>query len=126
MSVTLFICVSCRQENSNPEIRPGRLLFDDVAAALRERGEGGVIAQPVECLAVCKRPCTVALAEAGKWTYVVGDLKREDHVDDIIAAALSFSASEAGIVPWRERPQCFRKGIVARIPPVGFVGATEE
>ena len=33
---------------------------------------------PVECLSVCKRPCTVALAAPGKWTYVVGDLDRED------------------------------------------------
>lgn len=42
------------------------------------------------------------------------------HVDDVITAALSFGAAENGIIPWRERPQSFRKGVVARIPPLGF------
>ena len=41
----------------------------------------GVAVQPVECLSVCKRPCTVALAAPGKWTYVVGDLDRETHFE---------------------------------------------
>jgi predicted metal-binding protein len=75
---------------------------------------------PVECLSVCKRPCTVALAAGGKWTYVVGDLDPESQVDDVVDMALRYGASGNGIVPWRERPQSFRKGVVSRTPPLGF------
>ena len=117
--VTVFICISCKGNDATPE-RPGRLLFDAVTAGLRAREDGGVTVKPVECLGVCKRPCTVALAGSGKWTYVVGDLDHAGHAGDVIAVALSFRATEDGIVPWRERPQSFRKGLVARIPPPGF------
>ncbi len=116
--VTLFVCVSCREADTNPEIRPGRLLMDRIAAALEATSETRLVAKSVECLSVCKRPCTIALAAESKWTYVIGDLSRDVHVDEIIAAALRYRESETGIVPWRERPQSFRKGVVARIPPL--------
>ena len=79
--------------------------------------------RPIECLSVCKRPCTVALAAPGKWTYVVGDLNREAHLEDIVAAARRYAASPAGIVPWRERPLSFRKGVVSRTPPLALAQA---
>jgi len=118
-AVTAFICVSCKGQDAAADI-PGRLLFDAVTAGLRGRADRGVAVTPVECLAVCKRPCTVALAAAGKWTYVVGDLDPARHAGDVIAAALGHAAAETGIIPWRERPQSFRKGIVSRIPPLGY------
>jgi predicted metal-binding protein len=118
-AVTAFICISCRGKEGNLE-RPGRLLFDAVTARLRGRADCAVTVTPVECLSVCKRPCTVALAAAGKWTYVVGDLDHQDHVDDVIATAERYGATGDGIIPWRERPQSVRKGVVSRIPPLGF------
>ena len=57
---------------------------------------------------------------AGKWTYVVGDLDPEVHVDDVVSMAVRYGLTDNGIVPWRERPQSFRKGVVSRIPPLGF------
>ena len=117
---TVFICVTCRVSDASGEIPTGRLLFDAVAARVGGGDESGITVAPVECLAVCKRPCTVALAGTGKWTSVVGDLDPTLHADDIIAAALSYQASESGVVPWRQRPLSFRKGVVSRTPPVGF------
>jgi predicted metal-binding protein len=92
--------------------------------ALRGRlaSEPDIALKPVECLSVCKRPCTVALAAPGKWTYVVGDLTRESHLEDIVIAARRYAASPEGIVPWRERPLSFRKGVVSRTPPLAFAG----
>lgn len=118
-SVTAYICISCRGRDGDLE-RPGRLLFDGVIARLQGRTDCAVTVTPVECLSVCKRPCTVALAAAGKWTYVVGDLHHHDHVDDVIATAERYGIAEDGIIPWRERPQSMRKGVVSRIPPLGF------
>jgi predicted metal-binding protein len=117
---TVFICVTCTGPDNGAELPTGRTLFDAVAARVTERGETGIKVAPVACLAVCKRPCTVALAATGKWTSVVGDLDPNLHADDIIAAAMSYHASESGIIPWRERPLSFRKGVVSRTPPVGF------
>jgi predicted metal-binding protein len=115
--VTIFVCVTCRHENEEG-VRPGRTLFDAVQARLADRANGDVALRAVECLSVCKRPCTVALAGPGKWTYVVGDLEERASVDDILDAALKFAATDDGIIPWRARPQSFRKGVVSRVPPL--------
>jgi predicted metal-binding protein len=109
---TLFVCVTCKAG----EDRPGRDLFD--ALSERLQGEPGLELRAVECLSVCKRPCTVALTARGKWTYVVGDLSLESHLDDIVAAARRFAATSDGLVPWRERPLPFRKGVISRTPPL--------
>jgi predicted metal-binding protein len=63
------------------------------------------------------------LAGTDKWTYLIGDLDPDWHAGEIVSAALSFAASENGIVPWRERPASFRKGVIARVPPI-VVGNT--
>jgi predicted metal-binding protein len=120
-ATTIFVCVSCRRSLGDDEEsfdQPGH----DLAAAIKARLQGDEPARltvaTVECLAVCKRPCTVALVGTDKWTYLIGDLDPASHVDEIIAAAKSFAASENGIVPWRERPASFRKGVIARVPPI--------
>jgi len=113
-AATLLVCVTCKSD----EGPLGAALF----AALGERlaATPEVALRPIECLSVCKRPCTVALAAPGKWTYVVGDLMRDSHLEDIVTAARRYAASPAGIVPWRERPLSFRKGVVSRTPPLAL------
>ena len=115
-AATLLVCITCKSEAGL--MGPG--LFE----ALGERlgSEPGIALKSVECLSVCKRPCTVALAAPGKWTYVVGDLDRDLHLEDIVVGARRYAASPDGIVPWRERPLCFRKGVVSRTPPLASVG----
>ncbi len=120
IDTTVFICVTCKRSDGDAASLAGRALFDAVSARMRERGTTGITVAPVECLAVCKRPCSIALAATGKWTSVVGDLDPELHADDVIAAAQSYRASDSGIIPWRERPISFRKGVVSRTPPAGF------
>jgi predicted metal-binding protein len=112
---TLFVCVTCRAGDD----RPGQALFDALGERLRE--ETGIALRAVECLSVCKRPCTVALSARGKWTYVVGDLNQADHLDEIVTAARRFAQTSDGLVPWRERPLPFRKGVISRTPPLSAV-----
>ena len=124
-TVTIFVCVSCRRSLGDAEEsfdQPGRGLAEALQARLRDGGQTSVTVTPVDCLAVCKRPCTVAWAGAGKWTYLIGDLDPDSHAEEIVSAALSFAASENGIVPWRERPASFRKGVIARVPPIAAGG----
>jgi predicted metal-binding protein len=113
-AAALLVCITCKSEDG--------LLGASLFAALGERlkGETGIALTPIECLSVCKRPCTLALAAAGKWTYVVGDLAPEAHLEDIVSAAQRYAASPSGIVPWRERPLSFRRGVVSRTPPLAL------
>jgi predicted metal-binding protein len=121
-AATLLVCTTCRTGEEAGE-RPGKILFD----ALQARLAGGAIAvQPIECLSVCKRPCTVALAAPGKWTYVVGDLTLDANLDDILTAAARYGATSDGIVPWRERPLPFRKGVISRTPPLTLLPLAGE
>ena len=117
--LTIHVCTVCRrvrEDLADGYDQPGL----DLAEALTGRlaGTEGISVLAVECLAVCKRPCTVAFAADGKWTYLVGDLDTQTHLDDIVGAARSYAASANGIIPWKERPQPFRKGVVARVPPL--------
>jgi predicted metal-binding protein len=110
----LLVCVTCKSDRGPI----GAALYE----ALGPRLAGAAIAlRPVECLSVCKRPCTVALAGPGKWTYVVGDLDESEHLEDVICAARRYAAASDGRVPWRERPLPFRKGVVSRTPPLPVV-----
>lgn len=118
--LTIFVCVACQRSRADlPEgfDRPGL----DLAEALRQRiaASGSTIpVEPVDCLAVCDRPCTVAFAAGGKWTYLIGDLDSATHTDEIVSAATHYAASANGIVAWKDRPASFRKGVVARVPPL--------
>jgi predicted metal-binding protein len=114
--VTVFICTSCKA-TVNPGSSPGRALIDAMTARLEASPGTTVSVRGVECLAVCRRPCTIALAGGNRWSYVVGDLNPAEHADDLLAMALRYAASEDGIVPWRERPPVFRKGVISRLPP---------
>jgi predicted metal-binding protein len=122
--VTIYLCVTCRRKTGHVEGAfdlPGRILADRLAQTITSRsGNCTIDVVPIECLAVCKRPSTLALAAEGKWTYLVGDLDPETHVEEIVAAAELYGASADGIVPWKERPPTFRKGVIARTPPLGF------
>ena len=37
---------------------------------------------------------------------------------DVVAGAAAYAAAPDGIVPWRVRPEIFRKQSLARIPPI--------
>lgn len=118
--LTIHVCTACRRARADlPDgyDQPGLVLAERLAEQLKAKGSA-IPVLPVECLCVCKRPCTIALSADGKWTYLIGDLDTDTHLDEIVGAAEAYAASANGIVPWKERPQSFRKGVVARVPPL--------
>ena len=60
--VVLYVCTTCRAEGDGAEIRAGARLMTALAARLGAAPVPGLRIEPVECLSVCKRPCTVALS----------------------------------------------------------------
>ncbi|MFV0474952.1 MAG: DUF1636 family protein [Pikeienuella sp.] len=115
--VELLICATCRRPEADPaeEIRPGARLL----AALEARGlPAGVRLRAVDCLSNCRRGCSIALRGPGRWTYVYGNLDERSHIDAILDGAARYHDAPDGLVPWRERPEHFRKNCIARIPPL--------
>lgn len=122
--VTLHVCVTCRageegQEDQADQAAPraGRRLHDALAEAQRRQdGAPRFRIAEVECLSNCDHGCSAALTGPGRWSYIYGDLS-EASIDDLLLGASRYAATEDGLVPWRERPTIFRKGVIARIPP---------
>ncbi|MCP1834310.1 putative metal-binding protein [Bradyrhizobium sp. USDA 4532] len=124
MSVTLHVCITCRagQTPAEGELAPGARLH----AALVEAGvPDDVNLVPVACLSACSQGCSVALSAPGRWSYVYGGLSA-DNAADVIAGASAYAAAPDGIVPWRSRPEIFRKQSLARIPPLPVVPEAAE
>lgn len=119
VEVILYVCTTCRMADDASETRGGaRLLAALELAALEKAADrDGLRVEGVECLSVCKRPCTVAVASQGRWTYVYGDLDPEASARTILDGLDLYAGTPDGIVPWKARPEEFRKGVVARIPP---------
>ncbi len=120
---TIFVCVSCRLPLDGDEKdfeKPGGELAAAIEAHLKGAGATGIEVRPVECLSVCKRTCTIAFTGQDKWSYLVGGVDAKTHAGEIAATAQKFAASEDGIIPWKERPHFFRKGVIARVPPATY------
>lgn len=111
MTATLHVCITCRAGQPAKGEPPGAALARALAAT-----PPGVTLRPVECLSACSQGCSVALSAPGKWTYVYGRLTPAD-APAILSGAALYAASPDGLVPWRDRPEIFRKQSLARIPP---------
>lgn len=114
----MLICTKCRAGGPLPEDdgdRPGARLH----RALAERDlPAGVTLTAVECLSNCSQGCSMVLRGPGRWTYVYGNLAPETHVETVLDGVARYCDAADGLVPWRERPEHFRKNCIARIPPL--------
>ncbi len=115
--VELLVCVKCLRGDEAPEggIRPGQRLHDAIAT----RGvPEGVRLRAVECLQNCDHGCSVALRGGPqRWTYVYGNLHEASHPDLLAEGAALYHATDDGLIPWRNRPEHFKRNCIARIPP---------
>ena len=69
-------------------------------------------------LSNCDFGCSVVLRGGDqRWTYVYGNLDPEK-VAIVLDGVARYRATSNGLVPWRERPEHFRKNCIARIPPL--------
>ena len=84
------------------------------------RDDGTVVVRPVQCLSVCKRSATVAVTSTDGYTFLFGDLETESGTAALESFVRSYRASDYGLVPWRERAQVLRKGMIARVPPLAW------
>lgn len=113
----LLVCVKCRRGQDTPEDarRPGQQLYDELSSAgLPE----GVTLRAVECLQNCDHGCTVALRGGERWTYIYGNISEVSQIDVLVDGAALYHQTADGLIPWRARPEHFKRNCVARIPPL--------
>ncbi|MEM0936810.1 MAG: DUF1636 domain-containing protein [Pseudomonadota bacterium] len=115
-TVDLIVCIKCRTEGSVPEAedRPGAAFYQRLA----ESPPAGVSVVAAECLSNCMQGCTIALRGPGRWTYVYGRFDPATDAELVVDGAAKYAATPDGLVPWRVRPEHFRKNCIARIPPL--------
>lgn len=115
--VTLFVCTTCRgPDGAEGSPTAGEHLLQAVRAAAAADG-APVRIEGIACLANCDRRLSVAFVADGGWTYAFGSLVAAD-ADDLIAGARMLGAAGGAMLPWRGRPDCLKRGMVARVPPV--------
>ena len=116
--VELLVCTTCRrgQPTDTPGPRPGATLH----AAITDHGTPeGVTLRAVECLSNCSRGCSIVLRGGpGRWTYIYGNFEGPGEAEAILQVAAQYRETPDGLIPWRERPEHFRKNCIARIPPL--------
>ena len=125
VSTKVYVCITCKVAGEDTEERAGARLFR-VLNEQNTLSDAPIELVPVECLSVCKRPCTVSFAAPGKWTYVYGDLPAETAAETILEGAALYSKTSDGLIPWKQRPEALKKGVVSRVPPLNPLHFTEN
>jgi predicted metal-binding protein len=116
-AATIYVCITCRgPDGIVRDPLPGQV----VAAATVQQAHGTEVdVRPVRCLANCSRGPSAAIRADGSWTYVFGGLNA-GCAAALITGARMLAAASDGILPWRGRPDVLKRGLIARIPPLGF------
>ena len=113
----IYVCITCRPAGE-PEsaLRPGAVL---AAATARAADGTDVEVRQLRCLANCARGPSAALRCNGSWTYVFGGLDATC-ADALVEGARLLAGAADGVLPWRGRPAPLKRGLIARVPPIGF------
>ena len=112
--IVISVCITCKTADGAAVVGPD--MFESVKAAIGSSDR--VLVRPVQCLSVCKRPATVAVTSADGYAFLFGDLQTESGTAALVSFVESYQKSDYGLVPWRERAEVLRKGMVARVPPM--------
>jgi cobalamin biosynthesis protein CobW len=110
---TVVVCRSCRPADGPPDAPSlgARLAADARRAAVGS----GVVVREAGCLGNCRRGMSAVVLRPGAWSYVFGWLTPASGAD-LVAGARMLAASDNGFMPFRERPEALKRGLVARVP----------
>lgn len=117
---TLIICTNCKDKAETLGGPFAGTRLADAAQALA--GAEDVEILRVRCLANCSRGPSVAMRHSGTWSYVFGGLDPDVDAPALIDGARLLAGAADGLMPWRGRPDCLKRGLIARMPPLDFTG----
>ncbi|HLP87947.1 MAG TPA: DUF1636 domain-containing protein [Nostocaceae cyanobacterium] len=117
---TLFVCTTCAsvwQDGKRVGESGGQRLLQKIQTLAENWDlQAQFPIQAVECMSACSHSCVVAFAASGKLTYLFGDLPVDDSAAAVLECAAKYYDKADGLLPWSERPEPLKKGILARIP----------
>ncbi|WP_016951161.1 DUF1636 family protein [Anabaena sp. PCC 7108] len=117
---TLFVCTTCGGKWENGKRvgeSSGEKLLQQLQTLAQDREmQDKFCIQGVECMSACSHSCVIAFAAAGKSTYLFGDLPVDGSTSAILECANLYYTKADGLLPWSERPEPLKKGILAKIP----------
>jgi predicted metal-binding protein len=113
----VYVCITCKRAGeADSDPRPGAIL----ACATEQAAAGTEVeVRRLRCLANCTRGPSAAMRCDGSWTYVFGGLDATCAEALVVGARLLAGAAD-GILPWHGRPEILKRGLIARVPPIGF------
>jgi predicted metal-binding protein len=120
---SVLVCITCRAATESAAVsdlaapRAGSILAD---ATLHAGRNAGISVQRIRCLGNCNRGPSAAVRSDNAWTYVFGGLDPTQDGPALIIGAQLLARAVDGIMPWRERPEPLKRGLIARIPPLHF------
>ena len=118
---TVLVCITCRYPNEPPPGAQAGVALAQ-AAAQAAAAHPQITVQQVRCLANCSRGLSAAVRRDGGWSYVFGGLNATQDGPALVAGARLMATATDGLMPWRERPESLKRGLIARLPPSDFDG----
>jgi predicted metal-binding protein len=124
---TIFVCTTCASKWENSK-RVGESGGEKLLKRLQTDYQNWklnteFVIQPVECMSACSRSCIISFACPGKTTYLFGDISQNltsEEVNGVFTCADIYHSHPEGSLPWSQRPEPLKKGILARIPAVAM------
>ena len=117
--ICLHVCITCRPAGGpdERELRPGAILYRALARRSRTptHRRCGWRRSSASRSASGPARSRSPVRDAGPTSTATST--RTLSVETILDGLRRYAATSDGLVPWRERPEAFRKGVVARIPP---------
>lgn len=119
---TLFVCTTCAsvwQDGKRVGESGGQQLLQQLQALAQTwELQHKFSIQGVECMSACSHACVIAFQAEAKLTYLFGNLAVDDSPSAILQCATQYYVNPNGLLPWSERPERLKTGILAKIPPL--------
>jgi len=125
----LFVCTTCGSQWQDGK-RVGESSGQQLLQELQQLAQDWELQhqfsiQGVECMSACSHSCVIAFAAEAKLTYLFGNLPI-DSVSAVLQCASQYYRKPDGLLPWAERPEPLKKGILAKIPAFKKIVTTTE
>ena len=124
MTHTVFVCTACAsvwKDGKREGKSGGKHLLESLCHVVKDWDlRDDFLIQEVECMSACSNSCAVSFAAPGKYTYLFGNLpsQGQESAIAILECASQYYRKSDGLLPWAERPEPLKKGVIARIPPL--------
>ncbi len=119
----LVLCTTCNYSTESklgPDGRTGgEILIAALQVVLQRQGRDDVVIQRQACLWNCTKPCSVAILDDVRFSYITGgNTPDEEQAEAILQWFDAHGVTSDGQVPFKQWPQKMRGHLIARIPPI--------